>query len=109
MGFKLEYNAFDLACGGIFSNDYGILTSPFYPNPYPTADCIYLISLPNGKFVNISFLSMDILCKDLAPGSDFIEMRDGDSEDSPIMGQFCGNIQNVPNFLVSTKNHLRIR
>ena len=108
-GFKIEYNAFEFTCGGNFSNDNGILASPLYPNPYPTADCIYLISLSNGKLANISFLSMDIFCMDRAPGSDFIEIRDGDSEESPIMGQFCGNIPDVPNFFVSTKSRLRIR
>ena len=108
-GFKIEYHAFAFSCGGYSSNDNGILASPLYPNPYPTSDCIYLISLSNGKFVNISFLSMDILCLDHAPGSDFIEIKDGDSDESPIMGQFCGNIRDVPNSFVSTKSHLRIR
>ena len=108
-GFKIEYHAFAFSCGGYSSNDNGILASPLYPNPYPTSDCIYLISLSNGKFVNISFLSMDILCMDHAPGSDFIEIKDGDSDESPIMGQFCGNIRDVPNSFVSTKSHLRIR
>ena len=50
---------------------------------------------------------MDIDCRGLP--SDYIEMRDGDSEDSPQMGKFCGNGSNVPESMHTTQNHLRIR
>ena len=63
-GFKIEYKAINFTCGGNFYNQSGILTSPLYPNQYPTADCVYLISQPNGTYVNISFLTMDIECND---------------------------------------------
>ena len=72
------------------------------------ADCVYLISQPNGTYVNISFVSMDLICHSAA-GSDFIEMRDGNSGDSPLMGRFCGNGSNVPDFMQTTQNFLRIR
>ena len=109
VGFQLEYNTFDFACGGNFSNESGLLTSPFYPNQYPAADCIYIISQPNQTFVQISFLSVDIVCEDLAPGSDFIEMRDGKYENSPLIGKFCGNGTSIPPVIGSTQNYLRIR
>ena len=109
MGFKLKYSAFDFTCGGSFTKKSGLLTSPLYPNPYPNADCIYLISQPNGTYLNISFLSMDIFCEDLIPGSNYIEIRDGNSEDSPLMGKLCGNGDNDPGFMMSTQNHLRLK
>ena len=71
------------------------------------AGCIYLISLPNGTYVNITILSMDIDCQ--GTPSDFIELRDGNSEDSPLMGQFCGNGTHIPAFMHTTQNNLRIR
>ena len=108
-GFQIEYKTMDLftACGGTYSNASGIL-SPSYPNEYPElADCVYLISQPNGTYVNISFITMDIYCQ--GTSSDYIEMRDGNSEDSPLMIRFCGKEGDLPAFMQTTQNHLRIR
>ena len=102
----IEYNTLQLftACGGIYSNSSGILTSPSYPKPYQhMADCVYLISWPNGEFVNVSFLTMDIDCQD------YIEMRDGNTENSPLMGRVCGGRSNIPDFIITTQNKLRLR
>ena len=116
LGFQLEYEPSDVthwsynsgACGGTFKTPNGILTSPSHPNFYPEqADCVYLISQPNGTNVNISFLSMDIDCQ--GTPSDYIEMRDGNSEDSPLMIRFCGKEGDLPAFMQTTQNHLRIR
>ena len=108
-GFKLEFTAFNFTCGGNFSNQSGILTSPFYPNAYPTADCVYLISQPNGTYVNISFLTMDINCQNYNSASDFLEIRDGESKSSPVVGKLCGNGSNIPAFMTTTQNYMRIR
>ena len=107
LGFQLEFNAFNLSCGGNYNNQSGVLTSPLYPNPYPTADCVYLISQPNGTYVNISIISLDIDCQ--GTHSDFIEIRDGNSEGSPLMGRFCENGSHVPDFMQTTQTQLRIR
>ena len=108
-GFEIVYNAFNFTCNGHYYNQSGILTSPLYPNAYPTADCVYLISQPDGKFVNISILNFDIDCQGVNSASDFLEMRDGDSEDSPLMGRFCGEKVEAPACIQTTQNHLRIR
>ena len=95
-------------CGGSFTTSKGILTSPSYPGNYPNdADCIYTVSQPNGTYVSVSFLSMDIECKGTPP--DYIELRDGDSEHSPLMGIFCGDRTDVPPIIQTTQNNLRIR
>ena len=115
-GFHIQYSILELftGCGGTYSNASGVLSSPSFPNQYPEwADCVYLISQPNGTYVNISFPTMDIDCQEVLTSegltSDFIEMRDGSSQDSPLMGMFCGNGSNVPDFMQTTQNHLRIR
>ena len=112
-GFHIVYKSLELftSCGGSLSKSRGNLSSPSHPNTYPElADCVYLISQPNGTYVNISFHNMDIDCQGLTTlTSDYIEMRDGHSEDSPLMGRFCGNSSNVPDFMQTTQNHLRIR
>ena len=97
-------------CGGSYSNSSAILASPNFPNTYPElADCVYIISQPKGTYLNISFLSMDIKCEDISSTSDYIEIRDGNSEDSPLLGLFCGNNSNVQNFMTTSQNYLRIR
>ena len=109
-GFQIKYNALELMteCGGNFANSSGVLTSPFYPNEYQELeDCVYLISQPNGTLININFTYMDINCHGLP--SDYIEVRDGDSENSPQMVKFCGNGSSVPESMQTTQNHLRIR
>ena len=103
-GFEIEYGPFNLRCGGNYSNKSGILTSPLYPDAYPTADCVYLISQPNGTLVNISFLTFDVNCHE-----DFLEVRDGNSEDSPLMGKYCGEKDQIPAYMQTTQHHLRIR
>ena len=115
-GFLLKYSSIALFtdCGGNYTNASGILSSPSFPNTYPRlADCIYIISQPNGTYVNISFISMDVNCQESYSKSDYIEMRDGNSKDSPLMGKFCGNGSDapasIPDFMQTTQNHLRIR
>ena len=110
MGFRIEYNTLEKlnACGGIFSNFSGVLSSPSYPDQYPElTDCIFLISLPDETYVNIIFNNVDISCQ--GTSSDFVELRDGKSEHAPVMGRFCGNSTNVPSTMQTTQNYLRIR
>ena len=96
------------SCGGNHTQASGLLTSPSYPNLYPIGrDCIYLISQPNGTYINVTFINMDISCH--ASGSDNIEMRDGITEDSPLIVSFCGNLNNTPGYLQTTQNNLWIR
>ena len=109
-GFHIEYKVLKqfTECGGFYSNASGVLSSPLHPNPYPDlADCVYLISQPNWTYVNMSFFNMDVDCH--GTPSDYIEMRDGKTEESPLMGRFCGNGRKVPAFMQTTQNHLKIK
>ena len=96
-GFQLLYESLDEApvmsnrsgsCGGDFRTEKGILTSPSYPEIYSRdQSCTYTISLPAGKYVNITLMSIDMSCD----GSDYIEMRDGNSGSAPLMMlNYCG-------------------
>lgn len=42
-------------------------------------------------------------------GSDSIELRDGNSEDSPIIGRYCGSEENIPLSIQTTQEYLWIR
>ena len=77
LGFEIQYESINGTpqmtyrigeCGGSFTTSKGILTSPSYPRYYPNdADCFYTVSQPNGTYVSISFLTMDIDCSDTQP------------------------------------------
>ena len=97
-------------CGGTFSNETGILTSPSYPNPYPNnAECDYLISQPNGTCVNLTVEAFDV--EGIAGCStDFLEIREGMDTDSFLLGKFCGSTigSDMPTSIQSTQQNLRI-
>ncbi|KAF8777573.1 Cubilin like protein [Argiope bruennichi] len=103
-GFKAEYKTI---CGGVYSELTGILSSPYYPDSYPAhAQCIYDIRLDPGNLVNVSFHYMDIEAH-LDCRYDYLEVRDGDSESSPLIGRICGYRQ--PENIISTYNSLWMR
>ena len=105
-GFQIHYETFKsfTACGGNYTNASGMISSPSYPNPYPKlANCLYLITQASSPFINIS-ITMNIDCK--GTSSDFIELRDGRFDESPLMGKLCGN---NTSFFTTTQEHMRIR
>ena len=114
-GFRLEYDITELsqwtfnagACGGNFTTPNAILSSPLYPNRYPhNADCPYIISQPKGTHIRITVLNMDIDYHESC-SYDHLEIRDGTSELSQLVGEFCGH-ERPPSFS-SSKNTMWIR
>ena len=104
-----------VAVCGDYSSLMGTLTSPFYPTAYPDdTECIYTISQAVGTFINMTIIMFDISVIDSFGREeyfcnliDFLEIRDGPSQNSPLIGRFCGT--NIPSYIVSTQNLLWIR
>ena len=95
------------ACGGFSDSPNGTFTSPSYPSSYPNYEnCIYTISQLDGKFINLTVEEFEIE-EHSDCDWDFLEIRDGDSENSPIIGKFCGS--NIPSTLHTTQNNIWIR
>lgn len=102
-------------CGYEFSSTIpnGVITSPSYPNMYPKyAECIYSISQENGTYISLQIHIFNLLITERRKCSsgkyrDFIEIRDGNSNDSVLMGKFCGT--DIPANIQSTSNNLWIR
>ena len=86
-------------CGGNFNASNGLLTSPSYPDIYSSnSECIYIISQPTNTFVNVT-----IRIFSLYDGKGYLEIRDGNSEESPLIGVYAGDIS--PTTIQSTQNH----
>ena len=95
-------------CGGSFTTPNGFLTSPSYPENYPSnAHCVYTISQPTDTVIVLTFHSMDIeeppsgyLCEQY----DYLEIRDGSSAAPPLLGKLCGI--EIPAPIQSTQNQV---
>ena len=91
-------------CGGNFNTTNGFLTSPSYPDEYPNnASCTYIISQPTNMFVKFTKRMFYINQTD-CPDEDYLEIRDGSSEKSQLIGTFCGS--NLPRTIQLSQNQL---
>ena len=140
-GFKLTYESTMVApqmtyrigaCGGNHTTPNGILTSPSYPDNYPaSSNCIYTISSPPFSVIGIKIVSLDIYnyrrgntfadfdsyysdyrtYKLTTCDVNYLEVRDGASEEYPLIDGYCGDITDrfLPIYIQSTKNHAFIR
>uniref|UniRef100_A0A8C4WNS8 Metalloendopeptidase n=1 Tax=Gopherus evgoodei TaxID=1825980 RepID=A0A8C4WNS8_9SAUR len=86
-GFFAVYEAI---CGGEIHKDVGQIQSPNYPDDYrPSKECIWRITVSEGFHVGLTFQAFEIERHDSC-AYDYLEIRDGLTEDSPLMGHFCG-------------------
>ncbi|XP_069067650.1 cubilin [Pleurodeles waltl] len=104
---KARFRAiYQIACGGVQSGE-GVIRSPYYPNAYPHGKtCEWIISQPEGEVVRLSFtgFSMGNLT-DCSSG--YVEIRDGSSIDSSLIGKYCG--QSMPPPIRSTQRSLFLK
>ena len=121
-------------CSGNFTAASGTITSPGYPNSYENnTSCIYTISTTPGNNIVLNILSMDIEFGDFESNPDYyyydydqyidwgrkgatgfegnicwdyLEVRDGASEQSPLLGVYCGHDISLPIEIRSSQNNL---
>ncbi|CAK8687745.1 unnamed protein product [Clavelina lepadiformis] len=103
-GFRMSYEA---VCGGDIRRDSGQIQSPNYPDEYSqNRECLWRLLVDEGFQVGISFQAFKLERHDTC-SYDYLEIRDGDSETSPLIGQFCG--YDLPDDLKSTGNSLLLK
>ncbi|XP_059901037.1 cubilin [Gadus macrocephalus] len=101
-GFRAAYS---VGCGGTFSGT-GQIRSPYHPGAYPhNKECEWVLNQPQGYVVTLNFLSFDV--EGNACRFNFVEVRDGSSSSSPLLGTFCGD--QVPPMLQSTQRSMYLR
>lgn len=92
--FSLSLNNsiyFVAVCGGDLTLESGNqLESPNYPLEYlPNKECIWRITVQEDYQVALKFQSFEVENHDNCV-YDYVEVRDGDSPDSRLIGVFCG-------------------
>lgn len=108
-GFTLHENGKDCVegdCKYEISIPYGTISSPNYPDYYPAKkDCVWHFTTTPGHRIMISFQKFE-----LEPHQecsyDHLDIYDGHSPDSPILGRFCGS--KLPHTIDSSKNQLYV-
>ncbi|XP_040824205.1 cubilin [Ochotona curzoniae] len=110
-GFVIEYEALDESevCIEDYTEESGTLTSPNFPNNYPNnLNCIYRITVETGKQISLHFTNFSLEESYFgACVGDFVEIRDGGYENSPLLGEYCGS--NLPPRIISHSNKLWLR
>ncbi|KAM4828885.1 cubilin [Thomomys bottae] len=109
-GFIMSYITVNASaeCSYDYTDDYGLITSPNYPNPYPNDwQCTYRITVGTNQQIALHFTNFSL--EDGISGDcvDFLEIRDGGYEDSPVVGKFCG--KNLPPIIISHSNKLLLK
>ncbi|XP_031425544.1 inactive serine protease PAMR1 isoform X2 [Clupea harengus] len=92
-----------LTCGGVIRRPQGHVTLESYPI---NARCDWTIHVSRGVTMDFRFtmlnMEFDHSCR-----YDYVEVRDGDSMDSRVIGRYCGNESPPP--IRSSGDSLRIR
>uniref|UniRef100_A0A5F9DTE1 Metalloendopeptidase n=1 Tax=Oryctolagus cuniculus TaxID=9986 RepID=A0A5F9DTE1_RABIT len=100
-GFAAVYEAI---CGGEIRKNEGQIQSPNYPDDYrPMKECVWRIMVSESYHVGLTFQAFEIERHDNC-AYDYLEVRDGTSENSPLIGRFCG--YDKPEDIRSTSNTL---
>ncbi|KAF7287446.1 hypothetical protein GWI33_001415 [Rhynchophorus ferrugineus] len=108
-GFSISY-AFlrkNNLCGGNYYTAAGIIRSPGFPKEYPTnRECVWTITVPTGSQIMLNVTRFEIeyytKCK-----YDYLEVRNGGTFASPIIGTYCG--KSIPQFISSHTNKIYLK
>ncbi|CAH0396981.1 unnamed protein product [Chilo suppressalis] len=111
-GFSLSYTFLDdkTHCGAVYAKSHGYIYSPGWPKKYePNRDCTWVIIVPVGQqiMLNISQFDLERPIRDKCDLGDYLEIRNGDSRNSPLIGKYCGTFQSKR--VTSISNNLYLR
>ncbi|KAF4532444.1 hypothetical protein B566_EDAN014449, partial [Ephemera danica] len=106
-GFSINWDGAATGCGGRITSPTGTIHSPNYPNSYVmNMECYWKIVVSRGSLIQLIIVDLD-LEHEQACKYDYIELRDGPSATSPIIGQFCH--RGTTSILTTTQNFMWIK
>lgn len=80
--------------------------SPYYPiSSFEPVDCVWVLSVYDGNIIAIGFNEFDLEISDDC-ASEYVELRDGESDDSPLLGRYC---ESAPMVVIGSKSKMRMR
>ncbi|XP_034533857.1 neuropilin-2a isoform X2 [Notolabrus celidotus] len=96
-------------CGSVYdASEAGYITSPGYPLEYPPhQNCHWIITAPEPSQRIVLNFNPHFEIERLDCKYDFIEIRDGTSENADVLGRHCSNIAPAP--IISSGPSLQIR
>ncbi|KOC70062.1 Cubilin [Habropoda laboriosa] len=108
-GFIATYLFIDATkvCGGHYVKMTGVIRTPNYPERYPgRKDCEWIIEAPNRQRIILNVKKFD-LEEHSNCIFDYLEIRNGGYDTSPLIGKFCGTV--IPTEIVSQTNQLYLK
>ncbi|XP_005856789.1 PREDICTED: cubilin, partial [Myotis brandtii] len=107
-GFLIEYESTNASavCLKDYTEESGTFTSPNFPNNYPNNwQCIYRITVGTSQQIALHFTNFSLEENYGAEClGDFVEIKDGGYETSPLLGKYCGST--TPPRIISHSNKL---
>ncbi|CAL8291422.1 unnamed protein product [Boreogadus saida] len=91
-----------LQCGGVVRKQQGHLVLESYPN---NARCEWTVQVDRAFTIDFRFMMLSLEF-DHSCRYDYVEIRDGDSINSQVIGRFCGNTR--PGLIQSSGNTLHV-
>ncbi|KAH8296515.1 hypothetical protein KR054_007352 [Drosophila jambulina] len=109
--FMIKFDIIQTECGGTFTNIFGYIKSPNWPLQYgESQNCEWFIRAPLGHRLELvvkNFTLEDPLDDDGDCRTDWLEIRNGDSESSPLIGRYCGS--RIPPRIPSYGNAMHLK
>lgn len=95
-------------CGGRVLQDSGVIRSPRWPFRYPEhSNCVWILETGKQQQIRLNFsefeLEDQIVCQ-----FDYLELRNGPTNESPLIGRFCGN-QLKSRVIITQSSHLWLK
>ncbi|KAH8322862.1 hypothetical protein KR059_009186 [Drosophila kikkawai] len=109
--FLVKFEIVQTVCGGTFTNKFGYIKSPNWPKYYGESEnCEWIIRAPLGQRLELvvkNFTLEGSFSDDNDCPTDWLEIRNGDSGSSPLIGRYCGT--QIPPRLPSYGNVMHIK
>ncbi|XP_076766726.1 cubilin [Xylocopa sonorina] len=101
-GFQIHYSAIEgrPGCNGVYTSTADTITSPPNIANLKDIECEWKIQIPLGERIEITWSKFEL--KDRKCDNERVEVYDGETSESPLIGRYCGNT--IPPTIVSKSN-----